>query len=227
MLRCLCFLLAGSFCRSSDVREQTALLHSVASFPCPHAAAGVTWSRFRNGQQVTLIRVTGDQEIRSDKRFGSLADGALVIWKVELSDESLYFCNQKKTVYLRVTTDPNTVFQTGSGPRSTSDQQDPESSDSWRIPVGVTTGAALMLLSIFILRVCSARRAEQRNRKRTGTEVVYEEIQNTGVELESPYYSTVTFTPAELYSAVNKPAVYFLIQNPQGGEPSSQSPGSV
>lgn len=205
---------------------------------CSHAAADVTWSRYRNGQQVVLVSVKQDQEYRSDRRFGSQADGVLVIQRVQHSDESWYFCNNKKEIYLRVTSDPTQVSEMKPQPDGPSvvlgaDQEDPGPSDSWRIPVGVMAGAALMFLFIVILWVFSARRAEQRNRKRTGSETVYQEIQFTGVrpESESLYYFTVP-PPVDpyLYSTVRKPAapetpVYFLVQNPEKGE--LQSPGSI
>ncbi|XP_013887875.1 uncharacterized protein LOC106535422 [Austrofundulus limnaeus] len=241
MLCFLCFLLSGSFCLGSDVRDQTSLLDSQVTLSCSHAAADVTWSRYKDGKKVILVSNKQDREFRPDRRFGSQADGALVIQRVQHSDESLYFCNNKKEIYLRVTSDPTQVFETKPQPDGPSvglgaDQEDPEPSepsDSWRIPVGVTAGAALMFLFIFLLRVCSARRGQQRNRKRTSSETVYHEIQFTSVrpESESPYYSSIP-TPVDpyLYSTVKKPAapettVYFLVQNPEREEP--QSPGSI
>ncbi|MEQ2193048.1 hypothetical protein XENOCAPTIV_022472, partial [Xenoophorus captivus] len=89
------------------------------------------------------------------------------------------------------------------------------SSDSWKIPVGVVLGAALLLLMFLALRVWSSRRAEIRNSKENVSEVVYEELQDThqlqDSELESRYYSTImdganSSTPSEphLYSSVNR-----------------------
>ena len=91
-------------CVLAEILLQTALLDYTAALSCPHADGDVTWSRKINGEIVPLLSIRGGQETRLSDRYGSLADGALVIRKVQDSDETVYLCNGKKTVYLKVNT---------------------------------------------------------------------------------------------------------------------------
>lgn len=151
----------------------------------------MTWSRFQNGAKLVLVTIREGRETRLDRRFGSQADGSLVIIQTEASDESVYVCNQKHRVYLTVTSDAKQIPSKAPpepGPRG-GDPEDPrggsaeiqETSGWWKLPAGVVTGAALVLLSVFILRFCSAKRAEKTDgRDRSLPDVVYEEIQVIG-----------------------------------------------
>ncbi|RVE76792.1 hypothetical protein OJAV_G00012160 [Oryzias javanicus] len=187
MLLLLGLLSAAGFGLCSGILQQVALLRSVAVLSCPHAGPDVTWSRVRNGERLVLVSVRAGRETRLDRRFGSQADGSLVITNTEASDETVYFCNQQPRVYLKVTSDPQEVPSKAPpepGPqRSLEEDSGGEegsarvSSDWWKVPAGVLAGASLVLLSIFILRFCSARRADEAHGKDpTGSEVVYEEI---------------------------------------------------
>ncbi|MEQ2285609.1 hypothetical protein AMECASPLE_033731 [Ameca splendens] len=246
MLLFVCFLLAGSFCHSTGIRNQTVFLNTNASLPCSHAHGDVTWSRYRNMKRKTLVSITKGVVDIPDKRFGLQADGALLIRNVDFSDESMYLCNLKQEVYLKVISDSNEqIPKDGPGDRAAPGKDEPvvrleseqkeaaaeiqHSSDSWKIPVGVVLGAALLLLMFLALRVWSSKRAEIRNSKENVSEVVYEEIQDTDQlqdsELECRYYSTImdganSSTPSEphLYSSVNRLRVEGwsrVAQNPQ------------
>lgn len=168
------------------ILQQVALLRSVAVLPCPHAGPDVIWSRLRNGEKLVLVSISEGRETRLDRRFGSQADGSLVITNTEASDETVYFCNQKPRVYLKVTSDPKEV--PSKAPPEPGPQRSPEEdsggedgsaeiSDWWKVPAGVIAGASLVLLAIVIMRFCSAKRAEKADSKDpSGSEVVYEEI---------------------------------------------------
>ncbi|XP_018540374.1 uncharacterized protein LOC108888735 isoform X4 [Lates calcarifer] len=238
----LCLLFAGCLHHSfSEPPKQTVLLNSVATLPCPHATGDVTWSRFnKSGKEVTLISIKNGQENRPDKRFGSLANGSLVITKVQYSDTSMYLCNKKHTVYLEVVNStaqtggkvPVTPGNVGPGRGLEPDTENQQPSDSWKIPVGVVIGVTLVLSAILTLRFCSGKRSETNTSvENTAVEGIYEEIEDGNIDVESPYYwSTITETPntstspsTNLYSTVNKvktkgvcreEGVYSLAQNP-------------
>ncbi|XP_072240026.1 uncharacterized protein [Leuresthes tenuis] len=235
----LYLLLAAHFCHISGILQQTVMLHSVAALPCPHATGDVSWSRLKeNGEKMLLVSIINGQESRTDTRYGSQADGALLINKVEESDERMYLCNTRKTVYLRVTTDPREVSvpaesgRNGFKPEQTGGAADIQRSpDWWKVPAGVVAGASLTLLSILALKLCS-KRAKRVHSSSTVPDTVYEEIQEPSAHFgaESPYYSTITGTPpsstaADLqpYSAVSRPqaearsdraGVHSLVQPP-------------
>jgi len=175
---------------------------------------------------MVLVSIRNGLESRTDRRYGSQADGSLLINRVEESDERMYLCNMRKTVYLRVTADPDKAFLSTDQMEGAADIQ--QSPDWWKIPVGVAVGASLMLLSVLTLKLCS----KTANSNRAVPETVYEEIQDTSEQfgVESPYYSTITETPTTStaaylhpYSTVSRPqaeafsdqaGVYSLIQKP-------------
>lgn len=225
----------------------TALQNSQATLPCHDTKENVTWTRYLNGNgnRLTLVRIKNGKEEILDKNFGSLADKSLVIKKVSASDSLTYLCNEKQ-VYLKVTTDPNMVdagnvrqrndgLGFGLGPDEkgiAADAENQHSSDFWKIPVGAVVGAALMLLSVLTMRLISKKRRETNaNVDKSGTEVIYEEIEagtqqpRRESDVESPYYwtsiseipSTSTSPNDNLYSTVNKlktECVYYLAEDP-------------
>uniref|UniRef100_A0A8P4GKG7 Uncharacterized protein n=1 Tax=Dicentrarchus labrax TaxID=13489 RepID=A0A8P4GKG7_DICLA len=66
MLFYLFVLLAGGFCLSNPP-SVTVLQNSVATLPCPHKMGDVTWTRFKGGKEVILVK-NGKLET-SDERF--------------------------------------------------------------------------------------------------------------------------------------------------------------
>lgn len=224
----------------TDFTNKTVQQNTVATLPCPHKKGDVTWSRYTNGERVTLVTIKNGIEQKTDPRFGSLADNSLVIINVTSSDSVMYLCN-KAQIYLIVTTDaPVTPRNDGPGQKGiATDTENQQPSDFLKVPIGVVVGAALVLLVIFTLRFCSKNRLERNtNLDKTVTEVIYEEIGAVGEQpggesyFESPYYCTSisempthSSTPPSnnLYSTVNKrtaegrsseECVYSLTQNP-------------
>ncbi|XP_041790066.1 uncharacterized protein LOC121604573 [Chelmon rostratus] len=249
----LYFVLVACFCHSfTDTPKKTFLQNTMAILPCPHREGDVIWSRYINGEKVILVSIESGIEKIPDKHYGSLADNSLLIHNVKPSDSAMYLCNGAQ-IYLEVTTDPNMVdhnagnvpvterkdesaFGLGPAAAGDADTESQQSSDSWKVPVGVVMGAALALLAVLSLRFCSKKRRETNTSlDKTVAESIYEEIE-AGVEqprresdVESPYYCT-SITPCSstppnnnLYSAVNKlktkgpsseECVYYLAQNP-------------
>ncbi|XP_056228714.1 uncharacterized protein LOC130166896 isoform X1 [Seriola aureovittata] len=245
LIHCVC---DGLLCmRTIDVPAKTVQQNTDATLPCPHATGSgdVTWWRVRHGEKVVLVTIKNGHKESCEERYDSPGDNSLVIRSVQVSDESMYFCNNKP-IYLNVTSEPNMVAPTqgevpvthrdnavGPGGSGTEDQP----SHLWMIPVGSVIGGALVLVAVVTLRRCSERR-------RSGpdtpvTEGIYEEIEDGSLQpdVESPYYwSTViattdpptptptpTPTNTALYSTVTKSnregrgeeGVYSLAQNPQ------------
>lgn len=233
----------------ADVLQINVLQNTVATLPCPHAEGDISWTHLSNSKHVTLVSIKNGIKNTLHQRYDLLANKSLVIRNVEPSDERMYFCNQRKTAYLKVTTDPNMVPVTprndglgfGLGPGQKGDAADSENqqpSDFWKVPVGVVVGAALALLVVLTLRLCSKLKTQTNsNLDKTETEVIYEEIEageekpRRGSEVESPYYWTsISDAPSSstppnnnLYSQVNKlrtkgrssgECVYYLAQNP-------------
>lgn len=231
----------------------TALQNSQATLPCPDTKQDVTWTRFLNGKRLTLVIIKNGKKEIMDENFDSLPEKSLVVKKVSASDSTMYLCNQQK-VYLNMTTDPNMVdaenvpvtprnnglgFGLGQGEKGiVADAENQHPSDFWKIPVGAVVGAALMLLSVLTMRLISKKRRERNaNVDKSGTEVIYEEIQagmqqpRRESDVESPYYctsfseipSTSTSPNDNLYSTVNKlktkgrsneECVYYLAEDP-------------
>ncbi|XP_056264948.1 uncharacterized protein LOC130189939 [Pseudoliparis swirei] len=200
MLLALFFLLPGRF-SSVELRERTALQNSVATLPCAHQTGDVAWSRFVNGEPVTLVTIQNGVEKRkmSDGRFGSLADNSLVIRNVTPFDATMYLCNNSK-VYLSVTTDTKMAApakRPRNGPRpgregTAEDAENPPASGLWEVPVGVAVGvvggAALTLLVVLTVKFCFKNRAEKTAiLDPTGPEATYEEIQGAEPYFENPY----------------------------------------
>ncbi|XP_074552537.1 uncharacterized protein LOC141809423 [Halichoeres trimaculatus] len=239
-LLCLLCLLTGGSCPSSaDMIEIYAHPNTMASLPCPVETGDVTWSYLtKSGLTETLVSiVNGEERITNRDKYGSQADNALLIKKVNPSDSRMYFCNKRK-VYLFVTTDPN-MLAPKAGNRDPdsggSDSGTQESSDLWKVPVGVVIGAVSVLLVLLTLRSCSKRGTDtSRNQDKATAEVVYEEISAVGDQLgrgsdvESPYWTSITVTPntptltnSNLYSTVSRSkdpsrgeCVYYLAQSP-------------
>ncbi|KAM7394786.1 hypothetical protein PAMP_021569 [Pampus punctatissimus] len=220
MLLYLYLLLAGCLCHSFPAPPVKVVLQNTeATLPCPHPEGDVTWSRYINGEKVTLVKVKNDHKSSMNERYRSLANYSLLIVNVKDTDSSMYDCNGKK-IYLDVTTDPNMVVpnaeleggnipvtqindrlggflgpgQKGKAAASDAEQQ---SSDIWKVPVGAVIGAALMLLAILTLRFCSKKRTGRNiNVEKTVNEVIYEEIENDNMQqrresdVECPYYWT-------------------------------------
>lgn len=224
-----CFLLPLLY--FTDDPKVTVLQNKTAKLPCSHTKGDVSWSRLRNGERVILVSSKNGREIITDKRFGYQADNSLVILKVKPSDSGMYFCNRSK-IYLEVTTDPSVV--TPATPRNSGlglDTENQQSSDFWKVPAGVIVGAALTLLSILTLRLCSKKSRETNTDvDKPGAEVIYEEIEagEEQADVESPYWVSETLSAStppnnNLYSTVNKlkttgrsseVCVYYLAQNP-------------
>ncbi|XP_051237849.1 uncharacterized protein LOC127352974 isoform X3 [Dicentrarchus labrax] len=234
MLFYLFVLLAGGFCLSynGNPPSVTVLQNSVATLPCPHKMGDVTWTRFKGGTEVILVK--NGKLKTSDERFVSLPDNSLQIKHVTLDDETMYLCNGSR-VYLTVKPDPNMVdagnvpvTSTISGPGSglgpgqkgvtaagDSDPENQQPSDSWKVAVGAVVGAALVLLGVLTFKFCSKKRRETNVAvdRTTDAEVIYEEIVDgeeqprRESDVESPYYlagSSETPLTNNLYSAVNK-----------------------
>lgn len=222
----------------TDTKVIYALPDSLASLPCPEETGDVTWSYLENSKTITLVAIkNGEEQVTNKDRYGSLADNTLLIKKVKFSDSRMYFCNKRK-VYLEVTTDPVTsgpdeVDSEGSGlkeedpDKEDSDSKKQESSDLWKVLVGVVIGAFSVLLALLTLRFCSKRR-EETSKNQTTTEVIYEEIKavedqlGRGADVESPLTpNTPTVTNNNMYSTVNMckdpsrgECVYYLVQSP-------------
>lgn len=219
----------------TEIPRVTALQHSDAVLTCPHAQGDVTWSRSTStGDLLKFLTVRDGLVWSSEQRFGSRENHQLVIRNVVQSDTSLYLCNGRTTVYLEVTVGPKDQPVT---PRceqkGTAAGVEPPPSDSWKVPVAVLGGAALVLLSMLTLRLWKARKAA-RSASGVEAEVVYEEIGNrhvepglTAAQVESPYCCSEirapALTPPPLYSTVHKttpgaraadPCVYYLTQSP-------------
>ncbi|XP_060918899.1 uncharacterized protein LOC132993215 [Labrus mixtus] len=256
-MKLLFCLLAGcsSYC-CADVKEVFASQRETVTLPCPVKSGDVTWKHLTGSHEgKTLVTIqNGEEKITNKNKYGSLADNSLVIKKVEASDYRMYFCN-KHQVYLQETADPNTLPDAGNEPKNqgldfhlepgqkgvpAGDEaaSGDESSDLWKVPVGVLIGAALVLFAVFTLRFCSRRKTETHSNVDKTMEVIYEEIEGVGEQsvresdVESPYYSsciretpntTTTWTNDHLYSSVNKlrsngdgrhECVYNLAQDP-------------
>lgn len=246
----VCFV-AGQIINPPSV---SVLEDTTAVLPCPDTRADVTWSRHTiAGQQVTLVTIKNGREEKTDERFGSQADRSLVITNVKKTDEKMYVCNGKQ-IYLTVITDPSVAVpkdqpegkatarndgvslrpdQSGTGAAGDTDP-DLQSSDWWKVPVGVVIGSSLVVLVIVTLRFWSKKKAERKSSmNKTVTEVIYQEIEDDNVQLrrepddQSLHYSTISASPnssspAHLYSSVNKQetksrsrreCVYSLVQN--------------
>ncbi|KAL3995750.1 olfactory receptor [Sarotherodon galilaeus] len=245
MLLYVCFLLCVHVCHSAaGIPTVSTQQHTDAVLTCPHAQGDVTWSRAIRGTRVTLLTVSNGHVSSSSERFGSRNNNELLIRNVVESDTSMYLCNERKTAYLNVTTDPSMVDQTVTG-RKDPDQKVPAAgadtappSDLWKVPVGVLAGAALVLLSMLTLRLWRAEKAA-RDTRAVLSEVVYEEIGHADMEpgptpeskVENPYCcsevsdqsNTSTAPAAPLYSNLCRPqpeghdsdtCVYYLTQNP-------------
>lgn len=205
--------------------------YTMATLTCPQAYTDVSWTRYRNGEKITLASIKNGREIIPDKRFALQADKSLVIMKVNLSDSGMYQCNFKK-IYLNVMTIGSTLDPNGKNAADESgDQTSPE---IWKTAAGIAVGAVLALLSIVTLILCLKWRG-QKNQNQTVAEVVYEEVKHVEEEpwLENPYVyisetaDTSTATVSDLYSKVNKwreECVYSLAQtSPQTGSLGSGS----
>ncbi|XP_065816580.1 uncharacterized protein [Labrus bergylta] len=245
-MKLLFCLLAGcsSYC-CADVPAVFASQRETVTLPCPVKSGDVTWKHLTGSQEgKTLVTIrNGEEKITNKDKYGSLADNSLVIKKVDPSDYRMYFCN-KHRVYLQETADPNMLPDAGNEPGQTGvpagDEaaSGDESSDLWKVPVGVLVGAALVLFAVFTLRFCSRRKTETHSNVDKTMEVIYEEIEGVWEQsvresdVESPYYSSciretpntsTTWTDDHLYSSVNKlssdgdgryECVYNLAQNP-------------
>lgn len=150
---------------------------------------------------MTLLTVSNGHVNSSSERFGSRNNNELLIRNVVESDTSMYLCNERKTAYLNVTTDPSVVDRTVTGRKDDPDRKVTAAgadtappSDLWKVPVGVLAGAALVLLSMLTLRLWKAEKAA-RDTRAVLSEVVYEEIGHADVEpgpapeskVETPY----------------------------------------
>ncbi|XP_047460304.1 uncharacterized protein LOC125019527 isoform X3 [Mugil cephalus] len=66
----------------------------------------VTWSRERDGRKVDILTIDGDRDIKHikdpKKRFISLADKSLVVFKADISDSGKYLCDDEEAVELTV-----------------------------------------------------------------------------------------------------------------------------
>lgn len=209
----------------------TVLQHTMATLPCPRKHTDVSWTRYINGEKITLASIKNGRDIIPDKRFALQADKALVIMKVFPSDSGMYLCSSSR-IYLNVTTDLKSVGSTLGPNQKNADEEsgNQTSLDIWKTAAGVAAGAALALLSVVTLILCLKRRG-QRNQNQTVADVIYEEVKHVEEEpwLENPYVyisetaHTSTPTVSVLDSKVNKQrvggssgeeCVYSLAQSP-------------
>lgn len=214
----------------------TVLQDTMAKLPCPQRHTSVSWTRYINGERITLASIKNGEDVIPDKRFALEADNTLVIMKALVSDSGMFMCGSSK-IYLNVTTDPKSVGSTlgSDGEDADKGSGDYASPDIWKAAAGVAVGAAVTLLSVVALILCLKRRG-QKDQKRT----VAEEVKHVEEEpLENPYVSiseaadASTATVCVLYSKVNKQRaggssgeefVYSLAQtSPQTGSPGSGS----
>ncbi|XP_071357340.1 uncharacterized protein [Trachinotus anak] len=96
---CLVALVLGCSVTAEIIRK---VIEKKESFtlPCPHPEGWtVTWSRENNGQKVPILSVIGDRDERHIcfpyKRYSSLADKSLYIFKADPSDSGRYYCNDE------------------------------------------------------------------------------------------------------------------------------------
>ncbi|KAM8767576.1 SPEG neighbor protein-like [Acanthopagrus schlegelii] len=92
---------------TAAIKHVTVQEKQSVALPCPHAVKGdVTWSRETNGHRVDILTVDGDVDKKHipdpGRRYSSLADKSLHIFKVAVSDSGRYFCNNKAAVQLTV-----------------------------------------------------------------------------------------------------------------------------
>ncbi|XP_042291850.1 uncharacterized protein LOC121913206 isoform X4 [Thunnus maccoyii] len=80
---------------------------------CSHSVEGkVMWSREINGNTVDILIADGDRDQRFNdphKRYGSLADKSLHIFRVAVSDSGKYLCNNEAAVELTVIPSGTTI----------------------------------------------------------------------------------------------------------------------
>ncbi len=251
--------IAASDFTGTPVKTVTVLQNTVATLPCPYKTGDVSWKRHIRGEEVTLVTIQNGIEEKARPRYASLADNSLVIKNVTYFDSAMYSCN-KSQIFLEITTDPNKVnpkagnvpvkpendaqdFETDSSEKGVAapeddDAKNQQTSDFWKIPVGIVAGAVLVLLATAISRFCLKKRKEtNKNMANCVSEVIYKEIEaaeeqpRRQSDVESPYswtsisdiQSTGKPPKNNLYSTVNKlntktrsndECVYYLAQNP-------------
>ncbi|XP_039862605.1 contactin-3-like isoform X3 [Simochromis diagramma] len=91
------------------VKEGTQL-----TLPCPHSVeGGVRWSRESGGSRADILTADGDGTKKHindpQKRYGSQADGSLIILRAAPSDSGRYFCNHEAAVELTVIPSGTTI----------------------------------------------------------------------------------------------------------------------
>ncbi|CAI5692094.1 unnamed protein product [Oreochromis niloticus] len=102
---CLLVFILG--CSAGRIQRVIKQKESIA-LPCPGSVEGkVMWSRESEGRKVDLLLVDGDRDIRlvpdPHKRFSSLADKSLYIFKATRSETGKYYCNNDLAAELTVT----------------------------------------------------------------------------------------------------------------------------
>ncbi|XP_030266274.1 hepatocyte cell adhesion molecule-like [Sparus aurata] len=92
---------------TAAVKHEVVEEKQLVTLPCPHSVEGdVTWSRETNGHRVDILTVEGDRDKKHipdpGRRYSSLADKSLHIFKVTVSDSGTYLCNNEAAVELTV-----------------------------------------------------------------------------------------------------------------------------
>ena len=96
-----------SFFSFAAIKHETVEEKQSVFLPCPHSVVGeVTWSRETNGHRVDILTVEGDGDKKHipdpGRRYSSLADKSLHMFKVTVSDSGTYLCNNESAVELTV-----------------------------------------------------------------------------------------------------------------------------
>lgn len=86
--------------------------------PLQSVKGKVTWSREINGSKVDILIVDGDRDIRlvhdRYKRYSSLADKSLHIFRAAVSDTAKYLCNNEPAAELTVIPSGNSLIYSSS-----------------------------------------------------------------------------------------------------------------
>ncbi|XP_044192088.1 uncharacterized protein LOC122970052 isoform X1 [Thunnus albacares] len=104
---CSCLLALVLGCNvTAEIIHQIVKEEQQVSLRCSHSVEGkVTWSREINGNTVDIFIVDDEREQRFNdphKRYGTIADKSLAIFRVAVSDSGKYLCNNEAAVELTV-----------------------------------------------------------------------------------------------------------------------------